>query len=103
MRRPPVAAAAVLVVAAAATVFLLMRPDPLEPRIAAAYVQAQAQALCIVQSEAYRTQAAQENAYRSAQASSTLTPKELARAREAAQDDAELRRRVTARVAALCG
>lgn len=94
-----VAAAAIAVVAA----FVLTRSKPLDPRIAAAYVEAQAHALCVVQSKSFRTHAALEDAYRKTQADSTLSAKELASARTAADKDVELRRRVTARVAELCG
>lgn len=103
MRRVRLAGLAVAVALVLVAVLFLTRSKPLDPRIAAAYVQAQARALCIVQSKSFRTQAALEQAYRKTQSASTLTAEELARARSAAEKDVELRRRVSARVAALCG
>ena len=99
MRRPVAVAAAVAAAAVAVALFVLLtRPEPLDPRIADAYVQAQADALCIVQSNSYRTNAALQEAYRKAQAGAGLSAQDLARARTAAEKDVQLRRRVSARV-----
>lgn len=104
MRRPVAVAAAVAAAAVAVALFVrLTRPEPLDPRIADAYVQAQADALCIVQSNSYRTNAALQEAYRKAQAGAGLSAQDLARARTAAEKDVQLRRRVSARVDELCG
>jgi hypothetical protein len=103
MRRIAVAAAVAAVAVIGVTVFLVTRSKPLDPKVATAYVQAQARALCVVQSHSYRTHAALEDAYRKTQADGRLSAGELAGAREAAEKDEELRRRITARVAELCG
>jgi hypothetical protein len=103
MGRLAVAAIAVLAVAGGVTAFLVTRSKPLDPKVATAYVHAQAHALCVVQSHSYRTHAALQDAYRKAQASGALSEKDLARARDAAEKDEKLRRRITARVAELCG
>jgi hypothetical protein len=71
--------------------------------IASAYVAAQAHALCLVQSKAYPTQAAVAAAYKKAFASSTLSARDLAEARAFAVKNVALRKRVSDKVAALCG
>ena len=68
-----------------------------------AYVDAQARALCVVQSYAYASQAKQEAAYQKALQSSNLSEDELADAEEAAQDDEAVRKQISDRVAAHCG
>jgi flagellar basal body-associated protein FliL len=103
MRRLAAAAAVVVLAAAGITVFLVTRSKPLDRKVASAYVQAQAHALCVVQSHSYRTHAALQDAYSKAQANGSLSAKDLARARDAAEKDEQLRRRITSRVAELCG
>jgi hypothetical protein len=75
----------------------------LDPQVATAYVDAQAHALCLVQSTAFQTQAEQQAAYERAQRDSTLTADEFAEAEAAAATDEALRERVSDRVVALCG
>ncbi len=75
----------------------------LDPQVATAYVEAQAHALCVVQSAAFPTLADQHAAYKRAQQNSTLTADEFAEAQDAARTDQALRERVSDRVAALCG
>ena len=75
----------------------------LDAQIATAYVDAQAHALCVVQSTAFQTQAEQQAAYERAQRDSTLTADEFAEAEAAAAKDPALRERVSDRVVALCG
>jgi hypothetical protein len=75
----------------------------LDPKVAAAYVDAQAHALCRMQSTAYPTLADQQAAYTSALHSTKLSDDEIAKARAAEEKDATLRRRVSDEVAALCG
>ena len=65
-----------------------------------AYVDAQAQALCVVQSTAFQTQAEQQAAYEQAQQDSGLTAEEFAEAQAAAAEDQALRERVSDRVVA---
>ena len=77
--------------------------DSLDPQVATAYVDAQAQALCVVQSTAFQTQAEQQAAYERAQQDSRLTADEFAEAQAAAAKDQELRERLSDRVVALCG
>jgi len=75
----------------------------LDPRVAEAYVEAKAQALCVVQPNAYPTQAEQEAAYTDALQSSKLSENELLEAQSAAAEDEELRRRLSDEVEAQCG
>jgi hypothetical protein len=75
----------------------------LDPQVATAYVDAQAHALCVVQSTAFPTQAEQQAAYERAQQSSGLTADEFAEAEAAAAKDEALRARLSDRVVALCG
>ena len=75
----------------------------LDPQVATAYVDAQAHALCVVQSTAFPTQAEQQAAYERAQRDSRLTADEFAEAQAAAAKDEALRERVSDRVVALCG
>ena len=75
----------------------------LDPEVATAYVDAQAHALCVVQSTAFQTQAEQQAAYEQAQQDSGLTADEFAEAQAAAAEDQALRERVSDRVVALCG
>ncbi len=77
--------------------------DSLDPEVATAYVDAQAQALCVVQSTAFQTQAEQQAAYEQAQQDSELTAEEFAEAQSAAAEDEALRERVSDRVVELCG
>ena len=74
----------------------------LDPDVADAYVDAQAHALCLIETTAYPTQAEQEAAYKHALESSKLTADELEQARAAAAKDEELRQRVSDKVAADC-
>ncbi len=97
-------AALVVAVAVGAGVYLSTRPNGgLDPKIATAYVGAQAHALCVVKSTAFQTQADQEAAYKHAQHDSGLTATEFADAQAAAAKDQALRERLSNRVAALCG
>ncbi len=75
----------------------------LDPHVATAYVDAQARALCVVQSTAFPTQAEQQAAYEKAQRASGLTTDEFAAAQDAAANDQALRERLSDRVLALCG
>jgi len=75
----------------------------LDADVADAYVEATAKALCVVQSNAYATQAEQEAAYQDAFRSSSLSADELAQAREAAANDEELRTRISDMVEVQCG
>jgi hypothetical protein len=75
----------------------------LDSNVADAYVEAQAEALCVVQTNAYPTQAEQEAAYKGALQSSTLSEDELAQAQEAAAGDEELRTRISDEVDDRCG
>jgi stalled ribosome rescue protein Dom34 len=79
------------------------RSGSLDPQVATAYVDAQAHALCVVQSSAFQTQAKQEAAYERAQQDSRLSADEFAEAQAAAAKDQALRERVSDRVVALCG
>ena len=74
----------------------------LDPDVADAYVDAQAHALCLMQTTAYPTQAEQDAAYKHALESSKLTADELEQAQAAAAKDEELRQRVSDKVAADC-
>jgi hypothetical protein len=75
----------------------------LDPKVATAYIDAKARALCLVQSKAYPTKAALHAAYVQAEHSANLSAHELAQARAAAAHDVALRRRISDRVAATCG
>jgi hypothetical protein len=75
----------------------------LDPKVASAYVVAQARALCLVQSKAYPTLAALRTAYQRAERSASFTADGLARAQAAAAQDPALRTRISNRVAATCG
>jgi hypothetical protein len=75
----------------------------LDPQVEDAYVEAQAQALCLMQTTAYPTQAEQQAAYKKAQQRSKLTADEYAEAEAAAANDEALRKRVSARATELCG
>lgn len=75
----------------------------LDPLVATAYVNAQAHALCLVQTTAFQTQAQQQAAYKHAQHDSRLTADEFADAETAAAKDQALRERLSNRVVALCG
>jgi hypothetical protein len=68
-----------------------------------AYVDAQAHALCVVQANAYASQAKQEAAYRKALQSSNQSEDELAEAEEAARTDVAVRKQISDQVAAHCG
>ena len=76
---------------------------PLSPKVATAYVNAQASALCALQAKAYPTLAALHAAYALAQHSTHLTARQLAKARAAASANMALRKRISQRVDALCG
>ena len=75
----------------------------LDAQVATAYVDAQAHALCVVQSTAFQTQAEQQAAYVQAQEDSALTADEFSEAQAAAATDQALRERLSDRVVALCG
>lgn len=75
----------------------------LDPKVAEAYVDAEAHALCLVQSKAFPTQAALHTAFVRAERSGDLSSDELADARAAALQDVALRRRISDRVAERCG
>ena len=75
----------------------------LDPKTATEYVDAQAHALCVVQTTAFPTQAEQKAAYEQAQQASKLTSDEFAEAQAAAAKDQALRDRVSDRVVELCG
>ena len=75
----------------------------LDSQVANAYVDAQARALCLMQTTAYASQQEQEAAYKRALKSSKLTAGELRRAEAEAAKDEALRQRVSDQVAARCG
>ena len=75
----------------------------LDAQVATAYVDAQAHALCVVQSTAFQTQAEQQAAYERAQQGSGLTADEFDEAQAAAAKDQALRERLSDRVVAVCG
>jgi hypothetical protein len=79
------------------------RSGSIDRQVATAYVDAQAHALCVVQSTAFQTRAEQQAAYEHAQRESRLTADEFADAEAAAAKDEALRTRVSDRVVALCG
>ena len=79
------------------------RSGSIDQQVATRYVDAQAHALCVVQSTAFQTHAEQQAAYEQAQRDSRLTADEFADAEAAAAKDEALRKRVSDRVAALCG
>ncbi len=79
------------------------RSGAIDPQVATGYVNAQAHALCVVQSTAFQTRAEQQAAYERAQQDSRLTADEFADAEAAAAKDEALRKRVSDRVVALCG
>jgi hypothetical protein len=60
-------------------------------------------ALCLVQSKAYPTQKALQTAYLQAEHSGKLSAHEFAQARAATVHDLTLRKRISDRVAAVCG
>jgi hypothetical protein len=97
------AAAAVIAVAVGVYVYSTRPNGGLDPKIATAYVDAQAHALCVVQTTAFPTQAAQTTAYKEAQQAAGLTADEFADAQAAAAKDQALRQRLSDRVVALCG
>lgn len=74
----------------------------LDSSAADAYVEAAAHALCVVQTNAYSTQAEQEAAYSEA-LQSELSADELAEGQAAAAEDEELRTRISEAVEAQCG
>jgi hypothetical protein len=76
---------------------------PLGPKIATAYVNAQARALCLVQSKSYPTQAALRAAYVRAERSGNLSAHDFAEAQAATAQELSLRTRISDRVAATCG
>jgi hypothetical protein len=75
----------------------------LDPKVATAYVDSQARALCVVQSKAFPTLAALQAAYARAEHSAHLSSHQRAQARAAAVSDVALRIRISERVAATCG
>lgn len=75
----------------------------LAPKVATAYVDAEARALCLVQSKAFPTQAALHAAFVRAENSANLSADDLTKARSAAARDVALRQRISNRVAARCG
>jgi hypothetical protein len=75
----------------------------LSPTVLTTYVYAQARALCLVQTKAFPTLAAQHAAYVEAEHSGHLTSHQLALARAAVAQDMALRTRISNRVAATCG
>ena len=75
----------------------------LDAKVATAFVDAQARALCLVQSKAYSTQAALHAAYIRAEHSSKLSPSELSQAQAAVAHETALRIRISDRVSATCG
>jgi hypothetical protein len=103
MRRLSVLVILIIAAAIAVVAIVYRQSAPLDPKIAAAYVDAQAHALCLVQSNAYPTQTELEAAYKRSLQSTTLSAHEFAQAQGAAEQDAALRTRVSDRVAALCG
>jgi len=102
MRRAVVIGVVVVALGAAA-IYFSTRSSSLDPRVATAYVNAQARALCVVQSKSYPTQKQLEAAYKRAQTSSNLTSDEFKKAASAAEKDSDLRTRVSRRVTVLCG
>jgi hypothetical protein len=66
-------------------------------------VDAQAHALCLVQTNAYPSQAEQQAAYDKALRSSQLSKDDLAKAQKAVAADEQLRTQVSKQVTALCG
>jgi hypothetical protein len=103
MRRAVVIGVVVVALGAAAGIYFSTRSSSLDPRVATAYVNAQARALCVVQSKSYPTQKQLEAAYKRAQTSSNLTSDEFKKAASAAEKDSDLRTRVSRRVTVLCG
>jgi len=75
----------------------------LDPKVESAYVDAQAHALCLVQTKAFATLAALHTAYTNALKASGLSADDLAAAQEAQEKDVDLRLRVSDKVVALCG
>jgi hypothetical protein len=75
----------------------------LDRRVANAYVDAQARALCLMQTTAYPSQHEQEAAYNHALRSSKLSAAELKQADVEAAKDEALRQRVSDKVVARCG
>jgi hypothetical protein len=75
----------------------------LDSQVASAYVDAQAHALCLMQTTAFPTPQQQEAAYKLALRSSKLTADKLEQAQAEARKDEALRQRVSDRVVALCG
>jgi hypothetical protein len=75
---------------------------PLNPKVASAYVIAQARALCLVQSKAYPTEAALHAAYAQAEHSAKMSAQQLAQARTDATHNPAMRRRISEQVAATC-
>ena len=75
----------------------------LDSQVASAYVDAQARALCLMQTTAYPTQQEQQAAYKHALQSSKLTADELEQAEAEARKDEALRQRVSDQVVARCG
>jgi hypothetical protein len=78
------------------------RAQALNPKVAAAFVKAEARALCLVETKAYPTPAAQHAAYLRAERPTHLSTRELARAQALAAHDAALRNRISKRVATTC-
>ncbi len=76
---------------------------PLSPEVATEYVDAQVRALCLVQSKAYPTEKALEAAYVQAEHSGNLSAHDFAQAVAATTHDVALRKRISDRVAAVCG
>ncbi len=75
----------------------------LDSQVASSYVDAQARALCLMQTTAYPTQQEQEAAYQHALQSTKLTADELQQAEAEAAKDEALRQRVSDQVVARCG
>jgi len=76
----------------------------LDPKVGKAYVDAQASALCLVQSNAYKTQAEQAAAFKKElKSASKLSADELAEAQAAAAKDVDLRAQISDKVDSLCG
>jgi hypothetical protein len=94
-------------IAAAAIVYATWPSDSesssLDPQVATAYVNAQANALCLVQTKSFPTQAKLAAAYEDARKSSNLSAEEMAEAQDAAEQDEALRTRISERVDAICG
>jgi hypothetical protein len=100
MRRPLVIGALAAVVSGCGS---SSQSGSLDSQVASAYVDAQARALCLMQTTAYPTQQEQQAAYKHALQSSKLTAGELEQAEAEARKDAALRQRVTDQVVARCG